>query len=107
MTLMHGPNGLLIGKAITLEELSAYLVRATGRPVTDKTGLTGKFDVVLEFAPDVTAPPDPSAASPSGASSDVPTLVTALDEQLGLKLVSARGPRDYLVIGHIEKPSEN
>jgi uncharacterized protein (TIGR03435 family) len=102
MTLMHGPNGFLVGKAITLEELSAYLVRATDRPVTDKTGLTGKFDVVLEFAPDETA-----AVSGSGESSDVPTLVTAVEEQLGLKLVAARGPRDFVVIDHIEKPSEN
>ena len=102
MTLMHGPNGFLVGKAITLEELSAYLVRATDRPVTDKTGLTGKFDVVLEFAPD-----DTTAASRSGESSDVPTLVTAVEEQLGLKLVAARGPRDFIVIDHIEKPSGN
>jgi uncharacterized protein (TIGR03435 family) len=101
MTLMHGPNGFLVGKAISLEELSAYLVRATARPVNDKTGLTGQFDVVLEFAPDETA------GSRPGESSDVPTLVTAVEEQLGLKLVAARGPRDFLVIDHIEKPSGN
>jgi uncharacterized protein (TIGR03435 family) len=106
ITLMHGPNGFLVGKAITLEELSAYLVRATDRPVIDKTGLSGKFDVVLEFAPDETTP-EAAAASASGASSDVPTLVTAIEEQLGLKLVAARGPRDFIVIDHIQKPSEN
>jgi uncharacterized protein (TIGR03435 family) len=106
LTLMHGPNWFLVGKAITLDELSAYLVRATDRPVTDRTGLTGKFDVVLEFAPDGPAP-EPSAASPPGVSSDIPTLVTALEEQLGLKLVPARGPRDFIVIDHIERPSEN
>jgi uncharacterized protein (TIGR03435 family) len=101
MTLMHGPNGFLVGKAITLEELSAYLVRVTNRPVNDKTGLTGKFDVVLEFAPDQTTP------ELSAASSDVPTLVTAVEEQLGLKLVASKGPRDFLVIDHIEKPTGN
>jgi uncharacterized protein (TIGR03435 family) len=106
LTVMHGPNWFLVGKAIQLDELTAYLVRATDRPVTDKTGLTGKFDVVLEFAPDQ-ATPEASAVSPSGASSDVPTLVTALEEQLGLKLVSSRGPRDFIVVDHIEKPSEN
>jgi uncharacterized protein (TIGR03435 family) len=106
LTVMHGPNWFLVGKAISLDELSAYLVRATDRPVTDKTGLTGKFDVVLEFARDETAP-GPSAGSPPGAPSDTPTLVTALEEQLGLKLVAARGPRNFIVIDHIEKPSEN
>jgi uncharacterized protein (TIGR03435 family) len=106
VTLMHGANDFLIGKGIALDELSAYIVRATDRPVTDKTGLTGKFDVVLEFAPDATTP-ESSAGSPSGASSDMPTLVTALQEQLGLKLVSARGPRDFMVIDHIDRPSEN
>ncbi|HEX3880228.1 MAG TPA: M56 family metallopeptidase [Bryobacteraceae bacterium] len=106
LTLMHGRNRFLVGKAITLDELSAYLVRATDRPVADKTGLTGKFDVVLEFAPDETAT-EPSAVSPSSASSDIPTLVTALEEQLGLKLVAARGPREFIVIDHIARPSEN
>ena len=99
VTLMHGPNSFLVGKAIPLDEFSAYLVRATDRPVTDKTGLTGKFDVVLEFAPDET--PEP------GAPSDTPALVTALQEQLGLKLVPARGARDFIVIAHIDRPSQN
>jgi uncharacterized protein (TIGR03435 family) len=106
LTVKHGPNWFLVGKAITLDELSAYLVRATDRPVTDKTGLSGKFDVVLEFAPDQ-AVPEPSAVSTSGSSSDIPTLVTALEEQLGLKLMPARGPRNFIVIDHIERPSEN
>jgi uncharacterized protein (TIGR03435 family) len=106
MTLKHGQNGLLVGKAITLDELSGYLVRATDRPVIDKTGLTGKFDVVLEYAPDLTIP-ETYTASPPDTSSDVPTLITALEEQLGLKLVSDRGPRDFIVIDHIEKPSKN
>jgi uncharacterized protein (TIGR03435 family) len=105
ITLMHGPNEFLAGKAITLGELSAYLVRATDRPVTDKTGLTGKFDVVLEFAPN--EPATGPSVSPSSASSDIPTLVTALEEQLGLKLVSSRGPRDFIVIDHMNRPSQN
>jgi len=106
ITLMHGPNAFLVGKALPMDQLTGYLVRATDRPVADKTGLTGRFDVVLEFAPDATAP-ESFTASTSGASSDMPTLVTALEEQLGLKLVGAKGPRDFIVIDHIEKPSEN
>jgi uncharacterized protein (TIGR03435 family) len=106
VTLKHGPNSFLVGKALGLDELSNYLVHATDRPVIDKTGLTGKFDVVLEFAPDGT-PPESPAVPVSGASSDIPGVVTALEEQLGLKLVAARGPRDFIVIDHIDRPSEN
>jgi uncharacterized protein (TIGR03435 family) len=106
MTLKHGQNDFLVGKALGLDELSSYLARATGRPVINKTGLTGKFDVVLESAPDETTS-ESSAFSPSGSPSDTPGLVTALEEQLGLKLVSARGPRDFIVIDHIDRPSEN
>jgi uncharacterized protein (TIGR03435 family) len=106
ITLMHGPNSFLVGKALPLDELTAYLVRATGRPVIDKTGLRGKFDIVLEFAPEATTA-SPSVASLSGRSSDAPMLVTAIEEQLGLKLVSAKGPRDFIVIDRIERPSGN
>jgi uncharacterized protein (TIGR03435 family) len=106
VTLMHGRNDFLVAKGIKLDELTSYLARATERPVFDKTGLTGKFDVVLEFAPDEIATAS-SAGSPLGASSDMPGVVTAVEQQLGLKLVSAKGPGDFVVIDHIEKPSEN
>jgi len=101
VTLMHGRNEFLVGKALPLAELTSYLTRATDRPVVDKTGLTGKFDIVLEFAP------DDVVAEASGASSDTPGLVTAIEQQLGLKLASAKGPRDFMVIDHLEKPSQN
>jgi uncharacterized protein (TIGR03435 family) len=106
VTLMHGRNAFLVGKALPLAELTSYLTRSTDRPVFDKTGLTGKFDIVLEFAPDDTTP-EAGAAVLSGASSDMPGLLTAIEQQLGLKLVSAKGPRDFMVIDHIEKPSAN
>lgn len=101
VTLMHGRNEFLVGKALPLAELTSYLTRATDRPVVDKTGLTGKFDIVLEFAP------DDVVAEASGVSSDTPGLVTAIEQQLGLKLASAKGPRDFMVIDHLEKPSQN
>ena len=72
------------------------LANALGRPVIDQSGFTGVFDLHLEFAP-ITAPPD----NPG------PTLFTALQEQLGLRLESQKGPADFLVIDHAEKPSEN
>jgi uncharacterized protein (TIGR03435 family) len=80
------------------------------RPVIDKTGITGGFDIHLAFSPDTLTSRSPrsvtdepaTAADPNG-----PTVFTAIQEQLGPKLVPAKGPIDVLVIDHVEKPSEN
>ncbi len=69
----------------------------TGRVVVDKTGLTGWYDIDLKWTPD-----EDLAAGASG-----PTLFTALEEQLGLKLISDKAPVDVLVVDHIERPTEN
>jgi uncharacterized protein (TIGR03435 family) len=71
---------------------------SAGRPVVDQTGLTDKFDFHLEYAPQSASAADDAAAAPS--------VFSALAE-LGLKLEPARGPRDFLVIDHVERPSEN
>ncbi|HEY4087634.1 MAG TPA: TIGR03435 family protein [Bryobacteraceae bacterium] len=73
----------------------------SGRPLLDKTGLTGSYDFTLEWLL-YPAPPD---ASVPGA--DLPAYAKALQEQLGLKLESAIAPYDTIVIDHAEKPSEN
>jgi uncharacterized protein (TIGR03435 family) len=75
------------------------------RPILDRTGLTGKFDLIIEFAPrpKFTQPPDASSQS----SDTGPTFLEALKDQLGLKLESTTGPVDTLVIDHIEEPSPN
>jgi len=65
-----------------------------GRPVIDKTGITGRFDFTLEFARNM--------ADDTGTS-----IFTAVREQLGLKLVPDKGPVQVLVIDRVEKPSEN
>jgi|ERR1017187_5221533 uncharacterized protein (TIGR03435 family) len=70
---------------------------ATGRIVIDKTGLTGCYDIDFKWTPD-----EDTAAGVSG-----PSLFTALEEQLGLKLVPAKAPVDVLVVDHVEMPSEN
>jgi bla regulator protein BlaR1 len=83
---------------------------ALDRPVIDKTGIAGKFNFRIEFAPDEATPffrtagGDPSAATPEPTG---PSIFTALREQLGLKLESAKGPVEFLVIEHVERPSEN
>ena len=74
-----------------------------GRPVLDKTGLTGTFDFTIEWTPELNGllPPDVEP-DPSG-----PTFLEALKEQLGLKLDSQKGPVDVIVVDHVEHPSEN
>ena len=67
------------------------------RKVVDKTGITGNYDIELKWTPD-----DQQSTPDAG-----PTLFTALQEQLGLKLISSRGPVDVFIINHVEKPSEN
>lgn len=69
-----------------------------GRPVIDKTGLTGTYDITLDWQPD-------NSASAAADSNGKPSLFTALEEQLGLKLVASKGPVDVVVIDHIEKPT--
>jgi uncharacterized protein (TIGR03435 family) len=67
------------------------------RPVVDGTGLNGVFNITLDFVAE-------DAASPDSAG---PSILTALTEQLGLKLEVTKGPVQILVIDHVEKPSEN
>lgn len=74
-----------------------------GRPLVDKTGLTGRFDFTLEFAPESRTPSDaPVASAPAG-----PTPLDALRDQLGLMLEAARDSLPILVIDRVERPSEN
>ena len=85
-----------------MELLARNLSRTVRRIVVDKTGLTGFYDADLEFMPD--APlgpvgPDGAFAAPNP---DAPSLFTALQEQLGLKLESSRGPVEQLVIDRVE-----
>jgi uncharacterized protein (TIGR03435 family) len=76
-----------------------------GRPVIDLTGLTGNFDMVIEWVPEANAP-NPAGSDfqpdPSG-----PTFPEALKEQLGIKLDSQKGAADFLVVDHIEHPTGN
>jgi len=98
-------DGTGIGMALLASNLSRTYNSNLGRNVLDGTGLSGVFDVHLKWTiDDLTAAgpiaSDGLAASPVG-------LLTALQEQLGLKLESAKGPVEVLVIDHIERPSAN
>jgi len=94
-----GQNRTLDGASIGLERLAANLSRSLRRTVIDKTGLSGTFDIHLEWADDA------SNATVDPDSSNRASIFTALREQLGLKLESAKGPVEVIVIDHIERPS--
>ena len=75
------------------------------RPVMDKTGLTGMFDVAIEFTPQLDSSSPPDANSHRDLTG--PTFQEALREQLGLKLEPQMGPIDFLVVSYVEQPSPN
>jgi uncharacterized protein (TIGR03435 family) len=111
-----GPNSIS-GAKIPMAGFVAELSGILGRPVIDKTGYTGTFDVHLEFSSEGVASYGAGgfggAAFPPGVGGDAvdtdsrPTIFTAVQEQMGLKLESQRGPSETLVIDHIEKPDAN
>lgn len=84
----------------TVESLNQLLHEATGRSVLDKTGLTGRYDFELRWAPQNVSPNDVSNES-------LADIFTAVREQLGLKLEPANAPLDVLIIDHVERPSAN
>ena len=104
-------RGKLTADDAQLSMLVTLLSRQLGRTVIDKTGLAGNYDFALEWTPDEgAAGPGSGAASegaPAAPDQSGPSIFTALQEQLGLKLESTKGPVDVIVIDHIEKPSEN
>jgi uncharacterized protein (TIGR03435 family) len=90
-------NGFRAG-GLSMAALANHLTGVVNRVVIDRTGLTGNYDVDLQYTPDVRLPP---------TTSDLPSIFTAVQEQLGLKLESTTGPVDVLVIDHVEHPTED
>jgi uncharacterized protein (TIGR03435 family) len=99
----HGTFNVFGGNQ-TMSELADYLSGGlAGRPILDKTGLTGQYDFSLKFTPSFG--PGNSFDNQTDAPSD---LATAIQDQLGLKLESKKGPIEMLVIDHVERtPTEN
>lgn len=94
------------GQGSPISNMMSQLSYAAGRPVYDKTGLTGRYDFTLTYAHEnLTAP---GASTESAPPLDTaPPLAKALEEQLGLKLVPAKGNMDVIVIDHVERPIAN
>jgi uncharacterized protein (TIGR03435 family) len=100
-------------KYVPIEQLASELTDMVRRTVLDRTGLTGRYDLTLKYVPDYVAlrsptasasegQPAPSASDPTGV-----TIFSAVQEQLGLKLESGKGPIEVIVIDHIERASGN
>jgi uncharacterized protein (TIGR03435 family) len=98
---VRAQQGMVVGSPASMEQFSRNLVGGVGRIVVDKTGLKGYYDFTLSFAPE--APPQPGAAPP--ADTHAPSLFTAMQEQLGLKLEPGREPIEVLVIDRAVRPS--
>jgi uncharacterized protein (TIGR03435 family) len=108
LVMMEGAHGtavvsFLTARAQSLSALVEMLSREFRLPVTDKTGLTGKFDFTLEFAPQA-----PGSVPPDTADESAPNLINAVPQQLGLKLDAKKIPVDILIIDRADRiPTEN
>ncbi|MGD0221946.1 MAG: TIGR03435 family protein [Terriglobia bacterium] len=113
--MMRMGPGELTGQGVPVTFLVQQLAQQLGRNVLDRTGLKGNYDFTLKWTPDQSSAgmmqgppgggPPPDNAPPPDASG--PSVFTAVQEQLGLKLESTKGPVDILIIDHVEQPSEN
>jgi uncharacterized protein (TIGR03435 family) len=94
--------GKIAGYGVSMAELADQLSRMLDRPVIDKTGLGGSFDLKLEYSP---VQVQSNASSTPNASA--PDILTAIEEQLGVRLEGTKAEIEVFVIDHAEKPSEN
>jgi len=111
--LRQGPGSLRFTKS-TIAMLARQLGLQLGRNVIDKTGLAGVYDFALEWTPEPGQGGGPEAfgfppgtPGPSNATFNGPSIYTAVQEQLGLRLDSQRGPAEVLVVDFVDKPSAN
>jgi uncharacterized protein (TIGR03435 family) len=97
-----GPGSLTV-QGSSLKEFASVLALQVKRLVVDKTGIPGKFDISLRWSKDENR----ADGQDNGAVESGPSLVTAIQEQIGLKLEPTKGPVETIVIDHVEMPSEN
>ena len=110
----------IAASAIPFAGLVSALSQILGRPVIDKTGIKGYYDLKIVFSREGIpnsgpVPPPLGAAAPTAAplgggfeaSEPMPSIFTAIQEQMGLRLDSTKGPVDVLFIDSVSKPAEN
>jgi uncharacterized protein (TIGR03435 family) len=106
-------RGNIESQGTNITMLARVLSQQLSRTVTDKTGLKDNYDFTLQWTPDDAPAPKPGGADGGPGHDDNasdaagPSLFTAVQEQLGLKLESTKGMQDVIVIDHIDPPSEN
>jgi uncharacterized protein (TIGR03435 family) len=102
--ILPGGAGRIVARGLDMPGLAAYIGMSPGRMLIDRTGLTGRFDVDLTYTPSIFASDAPGrrGSPPPGVDPTGPPLITALQEQLGLKLQPMRAPIEVVVIDHAE-----
>jgi uncharacterized protein (TIGR03435 family) len=95
-------DGRFTTQAVPISSFVSFLSSTLHRLVVDNTALSGNYDITLRWSPDEVA-----GAQQDPTASTAPSLFTALQEQLGLKLESTKGPVDTIVVDQLAQPSEN
>jgi uncharacterized protein (TIGR03435 family) len=110
-TGIRAGRGEISGGKVAIAVLARILSSRVGRPILDRTGLKGNYDFKLEWTPDAAEPmkggPGEKAEAAPAADLSGPSIFTALQEQLGLKLEATKAPVDIIIIDRAEKPTEN
>lgn len=101
-TINHWRDHIEVQASNSVAVLAEELAKEVGRPVIDKTGIMGRYNLKIRWTPDVDA-----ASAGSSAPDAPPFIFTALEEQLGLKLRPGKGPVEVLVVDRVEMPSNN
>ena len=107
---LRAGRGFLAGTQIGIPFLAQTLSQIVVQPILDQTGLTGKYDFELRWTPDQSSPNNAlgeTLTQQTPVDPDQPNIFTALQEQIGLKLESGKGPVAVMVVDHIETPSAN
>jgi uncharacterized protein (TIGR03435 family) len=97
-------RGSVAGVSVPIQSLALILSGRLGRPVADKTGISGLIDFRLDWVPEIGEPG--AVTRPNAPRPDGPSLLTAVKEQLGLRLEPVRGPMEVTVVEKAERPSE-
>lgn len=103
---MHSNNGHLECTGVSMESFAKGLTARLGRPLVDETGLVGRFDFTLDFEPETVAAQAERDGHVGGVETR-PSLFTAVQDQLGLKLESRKAPVQILVVDRVGRPSDN
>ena len=95
------------GRSVPLSQLASGVGGMVQRTITDRTGLAGRFDIELSYTPELLGGPEAAKVSAAGGDPNGPSIFTAIQEQLGLKLESARGPVKVVVVDSVQHPTED